>query len=266
MAHLYEGCRQAGYLKQIWPDLELVMDILTREQIFVGRVPQTPKESSKCLQLMLGVSPVNFARNSRLNRIKVSNKNGKKFSLNSPVMEMFGMQWMKSGDPTLTVSNVEDLLNDRRFASTFNNITTAQKRDQSLLQRQWAKSHKMTPLQLLDTLHHAIAAEEHIIRFDYISLHLRCRRILCTLQTVHEDTLRRYIGRNGIEKNTHLAFVVLYIFLESAESDRSILKRASETLHKFIEREGSVECDRLKEICVCWSRREVSYSESERSN
>ena len=40
-AYLYESCRQAGYLKQIWPDMELIMDIHTREKMFIGRVPQT---------------------------------------------------------------------------------------------------------------------------------------------------------------------------------------------------------------------------------
>lgn len=44
---------------------------------------------------------------------------------------------------------------------------------QGLLQRQWTESHKMTLLQLLDTLRHAIAAEEHMLRFDYFSLPLR---------------------------------------------------------------------------------------------
>ena len=29
------------------------MDIHTREKIFLGRVPQTPAESLKCIQLML---------------------------------------------------------------------------------------------------------------------------------------------------------------------------------------------------------------------
>lgn len=123
----------------------------------------------------------------------------------------------------------------------------------------------MTPLQLLDTLHHALAAEERIVRFEYISLHLRCRRILCTLRTVHDEALRQYIKRNDMEKNTYLAFVVLYIFVETAKSDGSLLKRVTETLLEFIEREGSVECDGLKETCLCRSRREVSYSESERS-
>ena len=176
----------------------------------------------------------------------------------------FRKEWMKTGDATLTISTVEDLFNDPKFASTNNTTTTTTRnKDHSLLQRQWAKSHKMTPLQLLDTLHHAIAAEEHMIRFDYISLHLRCLRILHILRTVLNDMSRERFGRNYIEKETELAFVVLYIFHMATKSDSSILKRASEVVHEFIEREGSVECDKLEETCVCWSGHDVSHSESE---
>src|SRR5277367_6614755 len=104
----------------------------------------------------------------------------------------------ENGGATLTIDIVEDLLNDPKLASSFNNIDTAQKKDQSLLQRQWAKSHKMTPLQLVDILHHAVAAEEHMIRFDYITLHLRCLRMLRTLQIVSDDTLLQCLGSNSI--------------------------------------------------------------------
>ena len=56
-----------------------------------------------------------------------------------------------------------------------------------------------------------------------------------------------------------LTVVVLYIFHVANVSDGSILRRASEVVHEFIEQEGSVECDRLKETCV-WR---ASHSESE---
>ena len=64
-AYLYESCRQAGYLKQIWPDMELVMEIHTREKMFFGRVPQTPAEFQKCTRLMLGVSTASFSPTAR---------------------------------------------------------------------------------------------------------------------------------------------------------------------------------------------------------
>ena len=130
-----------------------------------------------------------------------------------------------------------------------NNITTTREKDQSLLQRQWAKSHKLTPLQLLDTLHHAIAAEERMLRFDYVSFHIRCLRLLRTLGTVLDNKWRQIFGCKYFEKETEVGLLVLHIFI-AAETDGSILKQASEIVHELIEREGSVECERLKGVCL----------------
>lgn len=120
------------------------------------------------------------------NRIKLSIKE-KRLHSSSPALNVFRKQWNKTGDATLTISTVETTIQNLHLTS---NTTTAQKKDRSLLQRQWAKSHKKTPLQLLDTLHHAIAAEQHIIHFDYLSLHLRCLRMLRALQIVLDNMLR----------------------------------------------------------------------------
>lgn len=214
---------------------------------------------------MTGTSPVNFARNKRLNRPKFSRK-GKGLNSNSPVSNIFRTQLIKTGDATLTINNVEDLINDPKFASA-SNITAAEEKDRSLLQRQWAKSHKLTPLQLLDTLRLGIAAEEHMLRFDYISLHLRCLRLLRTLQTIVDDVLHEVFGTKPIENESQLVLVVFYIFELSDTSEKTleilklksgsespILKRASEVVQEFIEIEGSVECDRLQETCVWGSR------------
>ena len=197
------------------------MDVHTRQRMFAGRVPQTAAESLKCMQLTLGVSPVNFAGSNRLNRMKISNKNRKKLSFDSSVISLFRTQWVETGDTTLTMSTVEGLLMNQQFASTWHN-TAARGEDQNLvqnqspLQKQWAKSHKMTPLQLLDTLCNAISAEEHVLRFDYISLHVRCLRFLRTLRTVLDDQLRHCFGPDYIENETQLCFVIYYIFKEAA--------------------------------------------------
>ena len=154
------------------------MDIHTREKIFLGRVPQTVAESLKCIKLIVGVSPVNFSRNARPNHMKLSK--GSILSSNSPVTTVFCQQWTKTRDAMLTIDTVEELLKGQNYGSTSMNASS-QEKDASLLHRQWAKTHKLTPLQLLDTLHRAIAAEEHMLRFDYISLHFRCLRLLRTL-------------------------------------------------------------------------------------
>jgi hypothetical protein len=266
VAHLYEACRQGRYLDTIWPDMELIMDIHTRESIFSGRVPQTLEESRKSIILVLGASPVNFARANCSDQLKSSKKGLKRLTTNSPVTDVFRTQYFETGDATLTFDTVEGLLNDRKFVST-STADTTETSEQSLLQQQWAKSHKMTPLQLLGTLRDAIVAEEHMLRFDYFSLHLRCLRLLRTLQTVLDQKLQRCFGYGYIENETQLPFLVYYIFeaavgsgkieeiLKVREGGESLmLKQASEVVHEFIEREGAVECDRLKKTCVYWNK------------
>lgn len=276
VAHLYEGCRQGGYLEKIWPDMELIMDIHTRERIFSGRVPQTPEESLKCMILMLGASPVNFARANRGDYLKPSKKGPKGLGSNSPVSEVFRTRYFETGDATLTFDTVEGLLNEKKLVST-SPVDTNETSEQSLLRRQWAKSHKMTPLQLLDTLRHAIAVEEHMLRFDYFSLHLRCLRLLHTLRELLDQKLQQYFGPNYIENETQLPFLVSYIFEVAAGSGKIgkvlkvkdgseslMVKRASEVVHEFIGREGAVECDKLEKACVYWNKARRAQVENER--
>ena len=121
----------------------------------------------------------------------------------------------------------------------------------------------MTPLQLLDTLRNAISAEEHLLRFDYISLHIRCLRLLRTLRTILDDQLRHCFGANYIDDERQLCYVVYYIFKEAAGLEKSgrtvnqenlfessMLKEAGKVVETYIEREGSVECDKLKKTCL----------------
>ena len=104
----------------------------------------------------------------------------------------------------------------------------------------------MTHLQLVDTLHLALAAERHILRFDYISLHLRCLRLLRTLRTIFNNKSRQCSCHHHDEKEAKLA--VLDIFQLASKSKTRALKQASEMVNEFMEREGSVERDRLEKM------------------
>ena len=163
------------------------------------------------------------------------------------------------------MDNVDELLHNRQFLPA-GSIAT-------MLERQWAKSHKMTLLQLLDTLRNALATEEHILRFDYFSAHERCMRVLHALQTSLDDKLRQYFGAAYIEKDTQLPFIVGYIFYLAVGTEKfeesmkskgiiksKILKEAGVIVDGFIKREGRVECDKLEKTCVWRSRTQASDS------
>jgi hypothetical protein len=182
---------------------------------------------------------------------------------NSWVADVFHNQYFETGNATLTLDTIQRLLHDQKIVASTSLIAWESK-DQSLLQLQWAKSHKMTPLQLLDTLRRAIIIEEPMLRLDYFSLHLRCLELLRSLRTVLDDKLRQYFGNNYIENETQLPFIVGYIFQVASGSSRAfeateirngveslILRRTGEFLKEYIEREGRVECDKLKKhVCI----------------
>ena len=266
VAHLYEACRQGGYLTQIWPDMELFMNIHVRERMFAGRIPQTPAESLKCLQLMMGVSPTQFANTNR--RTPLRSKTRKELSFNSPVMNLFHKQWVERGDTILTITTVEGVLPSQQSTSTPQS-TTVPGDDQSWMQKVWPRGHKMTPLQFLDILPKAISAEEHIFRFDYISLHVRCLQFLDTLQNVLDRQLAHHYGAEYIKNPP--SFIIYYIIEASAFRKKhvgfegSMLKKAREILAAYIEQEGSFECDKLEKRCLHWTKNKLIGLQSEKT-
>lgn len=272
VAHLYNACRQGEYLneEEIWPDMELVMDIHTREAMFSGRLPQTPEEWLKSMALMLGASPQNFARSSRLGNLKMSRKGPKAMTSTSPVADVFHNEYFATGNATLTLETVQKLLGNWKGPTTSTVSENVSDRPQSLLQTQWAKSHKITPLQFLDTLRHAIAIEEPMLRFDYFSFHLRCLGLLRGLRNALDDKMRQYFGSDYLENETQLPFVVGYIF-QVANGTASIgettrlrdnltslmMTRAAAVVKEYIEKEGDAESNKLEKMCVNWSREAV---------
>ena len=194
----------------------------------------------------------------------------------SPVSDVFHNEYFATGNATLTLDTVQNLLDNWKGPMASAVVESASDRTQSLLQKQWAKSHKMTPLQFLDTLRHAIAVEEPMLRFDYFTFHLRCFGLLRNLRNVLDGKMREYFGNDYLENETQLPFVIGYIFQVAngtaciAEMTRLrdnltslMMTRAAAVVKEYIEREGQVESNKLGNICVNWSRRGELTAEQE---
>jgi hypothetical protein len=239
--------------------MEILMDIHTREKLFAGRVPTTPGESYKTSLLMLGVSPVTFAKDSRQSSMKLSKSGPKGLTHNSPVTQMLKGRYIRDAHTELTLETVEGLLEDSAIASTATSLTTSSDDDLRSLRLQWTKSHKLTVLQLLETLRDATAAEQYMLRFDYFSLHQRCLAILRKLRDVHAEKFHQY-GHGRIEHDFQLALIVPQIFHVASETAKAeeefkmkniesrMLRRSSEVVDEFIGREGSVESTKLAKM------------------
>jgi len=260
VAHLYHACRD--HLTIPWPDMELVMQIHTPEQIFAGRVPQNPTQSLNSMSLMLGTSPVSFARHGANRRpgLKHSRKGPKGLKENTPLTEVLRRRYFEGGDLSLTLETVEGLLKDKKIQlPTFEQEQSegqAPERGQSVVQKQWAKSHKLTVLQLLEALRYAMIAERYALRFDYISFHLRCLDLLRAIRQELDAKFRQYFTDDYIENETQLPFLVGYIFMVAssthkmeevihAETESLMVLRAAGVLDKFIEDKSILECKKL---------------------
>jgi hypothetical protein len=219
--------------------------------------------------LMLGISPVVFARTTRIANLRSSKKGPKGLTPSSPISDVFRERLLGKGDVMLTLDTVEGLLQAGEVAST-SLVPNGAPRDQMVLRRQWNKSHKLTVLQLLSTLRDAMAAEEHMLRFDYFAFHLRCLKVQKSVQRAVDDKLRQYFGPRYIENDTQLPFALAYIIQVAGETEKFgervkskdgfkslIMARASDTIEEFIPLEGEVECDKLERTCLSWSRKEV---------
>jgi hypothetical protein len=244
------------------------------------------------MTLMLGAAPQSFARAGKRGRrdrgLHHSTKGPKGFTTTSasPVSDSFNSNFSGPSTPTLSVENVQIILNtktsqalaskpskDRKGQSSLELQSRERLSErQSLLQSQWSKSHKMTPLQLLEALRHALETEEPAMRFDYFSMHIRCFEILRQLR--HDADF----GDKYIENDAQLPTVVSWIFrvaaanatnaqlsrtLRGLDVGSAMMTKAAGVLKKVIDREGRMESEKLGKICVHWQESPESMDDGE---
>jgi hypothetical protein len=265
VAHLYNACRQGDYLRGEWPDMELFMDIHTREAIFAGRVPKRPEDWLKSTMLMLGAAPNTVAsigrRMPRSGRIEHARHGPRGFNSASPVSDVFSKDYFSNGNVTLSYETVQNLV-ETWLQKSGVVIKRQHNEEASFLQTQWKKSHKMTPIQFLSVLRYAITLEEVMLRFDYMDFHLQCLDLLRRLRTALDSDLRKYNGDGYIENDTQLAFIVRYLFVAvtagatissqigNVPVRSKMMVKATDVLGDFIEQEGGVETAKLVKICA----------------
>ena len=117
VAHLYNALKQCGYLPDDceWEDMNLLIQIHGRQDIFLGNFPKTMEDCTKRLALFQGVSPQTFARNRRKggSRVIFSKSGGRLLKQASPIASIFRDRFLSDGDVDLSVTAVEVLLGRR---------------------------------------------------------------------------------------------------------------------------------------------------------
>ncbi|CAM6087362.1 unnamed protein product [Calypogeia fissa] len=264
VSHLYEAGKHAGFLGQdSWKDMEWVMKVHDKERMFRGRVPQNVTESFKSLCLMAGAS-TSFASTFRANkknnvreRPRLSPKGPSFLKENSPISAMF-REDVVHGRVVLTAETMEDLLGDYGVDPSSLELY----RPQTKLQQLYAQTHKLEPLVFLNAMKTALVAEQHMIRFDYVSLHMRCIQLLREIRVKLHDRFMKLYGEGYMENVTQLSWLVGWVLYTAVESNGAarllmqpdgslhsvMLEPASQVVEDLIRREGDVECTKLEKI------------------
>jgi hypothetical protein len=236
-----------------WEDLEAVINIHSKEIIFVGDYPGNPAEYLKRFCLMMGWSASIFAANSREGRntnrtqTPASKRGPREITTISAITDIFGSQYCK-GDARsdVTFHRIQRLLcaslNKQQLASPF------------------------LPVPFISALQEAVQTDILALNIDYFALHMRCWNLLREIQsTLHEDFVKFIQTSDYLEKESQLPFMVGYVFAIAAGSDKTAeiytlsspgaevksrtLLKAAEVAKTLVLKEGRAEIDRVEKYC-----------------
>ncbi|TVY48091.1 hypothetical protein LOCC1_G002055 [Lachnellula occidentalis] len=282
--HLYNACLTEHLLESPWMDMEAVIAAHTAKRIFVGNRPCTPQEYLKRFMLVMGYSASTFSTDIRLGpRPNASKKGPRQMLGESVIAEIYAdryLRHLKAPDPNaensgFTLAAIEKLLeagtmpatdddntNNDFLGGAFKTILMQIQPKKSLLPK-FARSHRLTTLQLLTALESSMTNETFAFNVDYFSLHRRCFRLLRTIVAEMEAVFLKYFGPMYLEKESQLPFVVGYIFqvvsgsskasevffpkIKSDEHGSKMLVQVSQIVARFIESEGEVAIEKVKE-------------------
>ncbi|KAL2071993.1 hypothetical protein VTL71DRAFT_11336 [Oculimacula yallundae] len=287
--HLYNACLSQGLLRQPWIDLEALIIAHTPRRIFVGDRPNTPQEYLKRFMLVMGYSATIFSANKRANNGRfTASKQGPRQMLTNPVLsELYGERYLKVFEsrsdhrterPSFTLEAIEKLLAE----AAPDHYSTAEEESPSAMEQalrtslpetrpkdhlasNFAKSRKLTPIQLLRALENSMTKEAFAFNVDYLALHMRAFRLLRSIAAELDAMFVQYFGPMYCEKESELPFLVGSVFQAVSGSSQEIevrfpkadprehgsrmLIQVSEIVARFIEREGEIEVNHVKKIC-----------------
>jgi hypothetical protein len=116
-AHLYNALKRCGYLPEgcQWEDMDLLIEMHGRQDIFLGDFPTTIEDCTKRLAMFQGVSAQTFANNRRRGGQQVifSKNGGRVLKQASPIASIFRNRFLSGGSVDFSIASVEVLLGRR---------------------------------------------------------------------------------------------------------------------------------------------------------
>ena len=269
-AHLYLACqlqdKMPGFRLKSWPDMDLLVNLHGKAEICGGRVPETLEDVHLAFLSMMGYTVER--RDASLNattemppRLTDANHAPKGLEYQTVILQMFEakLQGHKQVSTRLDISLIQSLLKTIKLQAMSNGDTIKLRRERR------HRSPKFSTVQLLAVIEAGLRQDATALRFDYISMHLRCIQSLKKVRAASHEYLSRKIGKLYIENESQLPFVVGYILQwatvsgkiavslgikneGSKEVGSKLLLGSAKALNELPEREGNVEVKRVKKV------------------
>ena len=237
-AHLYNAAQQDGSLSTSWATMDHLITLWKSEQIYAGTRPTEPETWYKRYRFIEGMPAEISAPDARPRRRITRKRDYREPFQYPPLMETLLERYCKTGpeSPGMTTKEVELLLSERNHNQQYADSRS------NRLRRQWARSKRLGPVQLLDVLRIWISEEEPKMLFDYFGLYKHCLQLLSSLIKAMRVDFEPWLGSQLI--NTYKAAYVLPEFIfalckSPSRSDRgagkAMLKRVGKAIEVSIE-------------------------------
>lgn len=190
-AHLYHALRLTSNLDLAWPDMDLFINNITPERLFLGGLPNDLESCLRRLMLMQGISPKVFAKGGN----RRSSREGLPFT---PSISKTGRDWHEASAVTKAFRDRHVMGNTVKW--TFETVEAVFKQpmknnaQQLAAREQWKESRRIGMLPLLQSVKTAIIAELPVLTFDYFGLHLRCEGFLVKLHSELKGDVKKIDG------------------------------------------------------------------------
>jgi hypothetical protein len=209
--------------------MELVLEIHGKEQALGGKIPKTIDESNTAyIQLVSGYSTSTVKPNgvylpdaaSRCragkNPATMAKSGSSQFQDKTKIIPMFRRKFTVDVTAGIQydIESIEGLLRDIKAGELKDLAASVKKSGRKGFRKERKhRGSKFSLTQLLSILEQGLQAEASSIRFDYISMHLRCLRLFRQVEAVSEPYLSSEIGPDLLEDDWDLPQITGWILL-----------------------------------------------------
>lgn len=239
-AHLYAACKQSDFSGDTlpfpeWPDMDKIMEMHGEADLFGGKIPLNIEDSYDSFLRMMGYSadvliaskhvgteaglPA-FLINPRREFKMGSKHRPQGLRDRTQILPIFLQKYLggapgyaegvpeKRADICIDINVIEALLRDIHQRKEPKTKQPSNKKRKLLRKERKHGGPKFSVVQLLSVLESGLILETSSIRFDYVSMHVRCIRILRRVQASAHDYLSQAFGPEYIENDSQLPFLV----------------------------------------------------------